>query len=304
LNLRVWKLILVLIATAVAVSSFSCASVRAQITNGSISASFPNDFPTALTAPNIVSSIYSSGTTSYLLDGQSVPLNVEFESYNGNGVGSSTGEITIIASSDAFVSAVSQTLDINETYQFFTFALNPTIKSGIDGTYTVNYVALNALSNQVTESQDTINIWSPTHVDAADSLYSASSLLYTYYYGITLYQGNTFQSPQAKANQTLAILEYASANIAYENKDWNGTEAHAQNSINLMEEADAAETASDLQGKTTYLVQITTYPLLIITILIMFYIIAATYRKIYPSTKTAKPARENTFAKYDSNEQE
>jgi hypothetical protein len=84
------------------------------------------------------------------------------------------------------------------------------------------------------------------------------------------------------------LYEYAQATLAYNNKDWNGTRTHAQNAIDLINKADAAEAASSLQGRTSYLVQIGTYPLLIIAVLVMIYIAAATFRKIYPSTKPAK----------------
>jgi hypothetical protein len=287
---------LAVIATTVAFSCFFCFTAHAQVTSGYINSYFPNDFPTVETALNPTSSIYSSNTISYLLDGQAAPVTAEFESYY-NGIGittTSTGNVTIVASSPAFVSNVSQTLDITQTNEEFEYQMNSTIQQGIDGDYNVLFVAINDLGSQVAQETTTITVWSSAHVEAANMLSTASSLILPYSYEVTPYSyeygiiGNTFSSPEGKANQTLATIEYATAMIAYNNKDWNDTEVHAQNSINLIKAADTAESEADLQGRTVYLLQILTYPFLIITVLVMLYIIAVIYRKIYPPTKTAK----------------
>jgi len=272
--------ILVLTITILAVSGISCLRVEAQTGSASINNYFPTDFPTAQVFLNPTSYPYSSNTVSYVLEGQAAPLYVHLNYYAG--AGNLNQAVTIEASCAAFVSTVNQTLAVTQN-QVFTFTLTPTIKSGIDGTYNINFIANDEMSDQIGQTSTSINVWSTPHVEASNLLYTAASLTYSYPYGLSIIY-DKYQSPQAKANQTLATIEFASAMTSFNNKDWNGTETHAQNSINLVKAADASETASDLQGGTTYLVRLITYPIVILAVLMLVYMIVVIYRKIYPST--------------------
>lgn len=289
---KTWMLLIILLAAATAVSPFTALSAQAQVTGGNInSVSFPSDFPTARQSiPPYVGYPYyvypSQSGTSYLLEGNPAPVSVRFQSYyNYNGT-SPTGNVTLTASSDAFVENASSTMYINSS-SAFTFTLTPTIKSGLDGTYSVTYTATNELSNQVAQQSGSITVWSTVHAEASDSLFTASVMLSSYQGGL-ISIGTRYQTAAGEANMTLATFEYARATLAYNNKDWNGTRTHAQNATDLINKADAAEAASSLPDRTAYLVQIGTYPLLIIAVLVMIYIAAATFRKIYPLTRPAK----------------
>jgi hypothetical protein len=287
-------LLIMLLAATMAVSRFAAFTALAQVTTGTInSPSFPSDFPTARQSisPYVgypYNIIYGSQSgPPYLLEGNPVPVRVGFQSGYYNYSSTGTGNVTLTASSDAFVGNVSSTMYINQLGSTFTFTLTPTIKSGLDGTYSVTYTATNELSNQVAQQSNSITVWSTVHGEASDSLYTASVMLSPYTGGLVSI-GSRYQTAGGEANLTLAMYEYAQATLAYNNKDWNGTRTHAQNTIDLINKADTAEAASNLPDRTAYLVQIGTYPLLIIAVLVMIYIAAATFRKIYPSTKPAK----------------
>jgi hypothetical protein len=289
---KTWMLLIMLVAATMAVSGFTAFPAQAQVTAGSInSVSFPSDFPTARQSiPPYVGYPYylysSQSGTPYLLEGNPAPVILRF--YNGyNYSGTGMGNITLTASSDAFVADVSSTMYINQVGVTFTFTLTPIIKSGLDGTYSVNYTATNELSNQVAQQSGSITVWSTVHGEASDSLYTASMML-SYYSGGLISIGTRYQTAGGEANMTLASYEYAQATLAFNNKDWNGTRTHAQNTTDLINKADTAEAAASLPDRTAYLVQIGTYPLLIIAVLVMIYIAAATFRKIYPSTKPAR----------------
>jgi hypothetical protein len=284
-------LLIMLLAATMAVSRFIAFPAQAQVTTGSInSVSFPGDFPTARqSVPPYLGYYYvysSQSGTPYLLEGNPAPVSVGFQSYY-NYSGTSTGNITLTASSDAFVENASSTMYINQVGVTFTFTLTPTIKSGLDGTYSVTYTATNELSNQVAQQSCSLTVWSTVHAEASDSLFTASVMVSSYQGGL-ISTGTRYQTAGGEANLTLASYEYAQATLAYNNKDWNGTRTHAQNATDLINKANAAEAASSLPDRTAYLVQIGTYPLLIIAVLVMIYIAAATFRKIYPSTKPAK----------------
>jgi len=280
----IWSLV---VCVTVAVLSFPICPVQAQVTMGSITTpSFPSDFPTARqsTPPPLAypyNLISSQSGTPYVLEGQPAPISVRFQSTTG------TGNVTLTASSDAFVSNASSTMYINQMDTTFTFTLTPMIATGIDGTYSVTFTATNELSVQVDQQSTSITVWSTVHEEAADSLFIASVMV-SYYPSAYISIGTRYQTAAGEANLTLASYEYAQATLAYNNKDWNNTITHAQNATDLINKADAAEAASSLPDKTAYLVQIGTYPLLIIAILVMVYIAAATFRKIYPSTKPPK----------------
>jgi hypothetical protein len=286
-------LLIMLLATTMAVSRFAAFSAQAQVTTGSInSVSFPSDFPTARQSiPPYVGYPYnviypSQSGTPYLLEGNPAPVTVGFQSYY-NYSGTSMGNITLTASSDAFVENASSTTYISQVSVTSTFTLTPTIKSGLDGTYSVTYTATNELSSQVAQQSGSITVWSTVHEEASDSMYTASVMLSPYTGGL-ISIGSRYQTAGGEANLTLAMYEYAQGTLAYTNKDWNGTRTHAQNTIDLINKADTAEAAFSLPDRTAYLVQIGTYPLMIIAVLVMIYIAAATFRKIYPSTKPAK----------------
>jgi hypothetical protein len=285
-------LLIVLLAATMAVLRFAAFSAQAQVTTGYInSVSFPSDFPTAKQSiPPYVGYPYyvypSQSGTPYLLEGNPAPVSVRFQSYY-NYSGISTGNVTLTASSDAFVENASSTMNINQQGVTFTFTLTPTIKSGLEGTYAVLYTATNELSNQVAQQSNSITVWTTVHAEASDSLFTASVMVSSYQGGL-ISIGNRYQTAGGQANVTLATYEYAQATLAYNNKDWNDTRTHAQNATDLINKANAAEAASSLPDRTAYLVQIGTYPLLIIAVLVMIYIAAATFRKIYPSTKPAK----------------
>jgi hypothetical protein len=283
---RGWRLILVFATLVLIISWIACSRAEAQVSSANIYSSFPSDFLTAQTFSVPSTSIYSSSTLSYLQEGQPATFNVHFNYYSG---GSYLNQpVTVEASCDAFVGSVNQTLTIGPNENSI-FVLTPTIKPEMDGTYVVIIAATvsDGSSGQVAQTQTSVNVWSTPHIEAANLLYTAASLTYGYPYGLSIVY-NKYQSPQAKANQTLATIEFASAMISFNNKDWNDTGTHAQNSINLMKAADVAETGSDLTGGTTYLIRLITYPILIIAVLIIIYIIVAVYRKVYPPTNTPK----------------
>jgi hypothetical protein len=281
------------LAVTMAALSFSAFPAHAQVTMGSITTpSFPSDFPTARQSiPPYVGYPYniypSQSGTPYLLEGQPAPVNVAFQSGYYNYSSTGTGNVTLTASSDAFVSDASSTMYINQMGSSFKFTLTPTIATGIDGTYTVTFTATNEFVAQVAQQSTSITVWSTIHEEAADSLFIASVMV-SYYPSGLISIGTRYQTAAGEANLTLASYEYAQATLAYNNKDWNSTRTHAQNATDLINKADAAEAASSLQDRTAYLVQIGTYPLLIIAILVMVYIAAATFRKVYPSTKPTK----------------
>ena len=287
-------LLIMLLTATMAASRFTGFPAQAQVTGGNISPPyFPSDFPTArMSVPPYVAYPYSiiSGTsgTPYLLEGNPAPVNVRFATnyyaYNFTG----TGNVTLTASSDAFVEDGSLTMYIDSS-STFTFTLTPTIKSGLEGTYTVLYIATNELSNQIAQQSSSITVWSAVHGEASDSLFTASVMLSNPQGGGLISMGGTrYQTSGGGANFTLASYEYAQATLAYNNRDWNGTRTHAQNATDLINKANAAEAASSLPDRTAFLVQVATYPLLIIAVLVMIYIVAATFRKIYPSTRPAK----------------
>lgn len=284
-------LLIMLLTAAMAASGFAAFPAQAQVTGGNIySPYFPNDFPTArMSVPPYLAYPYylysSQSGTPYLLEGNPAPVNVRFYSYDS---GTGTGNVTLTASSDAFVEDASLTMYIDSS-STFTFPLTPTIKSGLEGTYTVRYIATNELSNQIAQQSGSITVWSAVHAEASDSLFTASVMLSNPQGGGLISSGGTrYQTSGGGANFTLASYEYAQATLAYNNRDWNGTRTHAQNATDLINKANVAEAASSLPDRTAYLVQIGTYPLLIIAVLVMIYIAAATFRKIYPSTKPAK----------------
>lgn len=204
-------------------------------------------------------------------------------------VNESNGNITIIASSYAFVSDVSQNMNVNASFGMYTsatFVLTPKIKSGIDGAFTVYYQAVNALSEVVDNRTGTIVVWSHAHKEAADLLYAASTLVGVYPYVFGFY-GST--SAQAESHLTQATMEYALATIAFNDNDWNGSNTHAQRTIDLVETAGSSEAEYSLRDKAAFLGRTETYPLLILAMLTMIYIVTAIYRKIRPASQSETP---------------
>jgi hypothetical protein len=288
LKSRVYAASVLMLLLALIILNFSGICARGQVKYGTIyTPAFPNDFPTARTHSPIpsFSSSSSSGGMSYLPDGQVAPVNVKFESWI-NMVNESNGNMTIIASSYAFVSDVSQNMNVHASfgrYTSATFLLTPKIRSGIDGEFTVYYQAVNALSEVVDNRTGTIVVWSSAHEEAADLLYVASTLVGAYPYMFGFY-GST--SAQAELHLTQATMEYALATIAFNGNDWNGSNTHAKRTIDLVEAAGSSEAEHSLWDRAAFLVRTETYPLLIVAMLIMIYAVAATYRKIRPATQS------------------
>ena len=275
------------LATLIVLSSPGICA-HAQVEYGMILVpSFPSDFPTASLQPSpLFYSSTSSDGMSYLLGGQVASINVKFESFI-NMVNESNGNLTMVASSSAFVSDVSQTLNSHASfgqYTFVTFMLTPTIKSGIDGSFTVFYQAVDVLSKVVDNRTGTIVVWSAAHVAAADLLYEASQALGGFNSYSLGYYGSVSGSVKLSLDQ--AMVEYAQAAIALDSHDWNGSNLHAQRVIDMAKSASSVEAEYNLQDKVAFLVQTQTYLLLIIAVLILVYMVAATYRKIRPAAES------------------
>ena len=258
-------------------------SAKAVVYSGYISVDFPSDFPTAKRHP--------VEFTDYLLEGESGKIFVHFTSYGG------TGNVTIKASSDAFTGDISVTKNVSETDKPYIFELTFTIKSGIEEkSYTVDFEARNELGDLISDTSVTIRVWSIDHKEAADKLFNAQmrigyySIGYYYYgYGIAR---PTYKAPEAKANLTLALNEFAAAILAYHSKEWNSAKTHADNAIEYMNKADIAErkfVENSATSKTSYLLDLITYPSLIIAILLIVYIIVAIFRKIKPVQSKSLP---------------
>ena len=279
------SVLLFLVTLIILNSSGLCA--QAQVKYGVIFVpSFPSDFPTASLHP--IPLFYSSSGSngmSYLLSGQVAFINVKFQYYI-NMVGEGNGNITLVASSYAFVGDVSQNLISNELfgqYTIVTFVLSPTIKSGMDGTFPVFYQAVNALSEVIDNETGAIVVWSAAHVAAADLLCEASNAVNSYSYSLG---SSGSASGHAKLSLNQGMTEYAQAAGAFDNKDWNGSNLHAQRAVGIAKAASSTEAEYNLQDKVAFFVQTETYPLLIVAALILIYVVAATYRKIRPVAKS------------------
>ena len=270
------------------VLNFPGICAQAQVKYGMIFVpSFPSDFPTASLHPTpLFYSSTSSGGMPYLLGGQVASINVKFESFI-NMVNESNSNLTMVASSYAFVSGVNQTLNSHASfgqYTSVTFVLTPTIKSGIDGTFPVFYQAVNVLSEVVDNRTGIIIVWSAAHVAAADLLYEASKALL----GFNSYSPGIYGSASGSVKSSLnkAMAEYSRAAVAFDNHDWNGSNLHAQRAIDMAKSTSSVEAEYNLQDKVAFLVQTQTYLLLIVAVLILVYMVAATYRKIRQSVES------------------
>lgn len=226
----------------------------------------------------------------YLVAGETGEMIVYFHSESG------TGDVTVTVSSEAFASASTSTINIAEEDKSYTFNITFTVKSGIDGVYWGHATATNELgavldTEGISYSRPEIRVWSIDHQDAADILYTAKLQIERFTLG-SAPMGHS--SAPAEANITLAINEYSLAETAYYNKEWDSVFEHAENAIEFINRADAAEkevetaqeeiseAANDENLAITNLLTWITYPLLVVTILAIVYIIVAIVRKIRP----------------------
>lgn len=274
-----WGLLLLTVTLLIAVSTVAVGA--ATVTKGVLSVGyFPNDFATAKEHP------YTR--EDYLLEGETGQVIIKFMPQTG------TGFINVTASSNAFTtnSSLNSTLTVEDVY--YAFKLTFKIKSGIDGRYVVNYQAANQFGDVLDKELTVIEVWSKSHRDAADALYATQDILYyAMYYG----DSSLYESPEARSNVTDAVDEFALAELAYRERDWTGTKTHADNTITLLNNAEAAEeefielneehtnAANNVNLKIIDFLGWMTYPALIIAVLAIVYIVVAILKKIQPQPK-------------------
>lgn len=117
-------------------------------------------------------------------------------------------------------------------------------------------------------------------------LYRAQILVGYYPYGIGIF-GPRYEAPEARANFTMSLNEFASAMLSYNGKEWTDTKTHAENAINYMNKAELAERKfmeGSINSKIVHFLDLITYPSIIIAILLIIYIVAAIFRKIKPAS--------------------
>jgi len=274
-----WGLLVLTVTLLIAVSTVAVSA--ATVTQGYLySGYFPSDFPTAKEHPY--------DREDYLLEGETGQMIIKFMPQTG------TGLINITASSNAFTtnSSLNKTLTVEDVYHAFELTFN--IKSGIDGPYVVNFEATNELGDVLDKELTVIEVWSESHREAADALFATQDILsHVRYYG----DSSLYESPEARSNVTDAVDEFALAELAYRERDWTGAKTHADNTIILLNKAEAAEkefvelneehtnVANNVNLKIIDFLGWMTYPALIIAVLAIVYIVIAIFKKIQPLPK-------------------
>lgn len=252
--------------------------VTAEVLSGSIDYIWASNFISSHSHPYEYSNYHPTGAQGQVL--------VNFVSTLG------TGAVTIKAFSDAFTSDTMTTVDVSEAYVGYSFDLTFEIKADIDGTYEVTFEARNQFNAFLDRSTTTIEVWSPSHLSAADKLYSVESRLISFIY----------QSPQGIENITLAQNDFIVASLDYSQEKWNEVTSLCDSSLSYIEKANAAEIAwlqqaDEITSKSTEVndatvnlyniiatpAQFLLYLTIIIFILAIVFLIVSIWRKIKPA---------------------
>ncbi len=183
--------------------------------------SFPGDFSSARRHPLTFEDFIPAGKGI---------LTVVFTSFSGTGV------VNVTASSEAFLNETSVSRAIRLEFQPVEFSLPYEVREGINGRFPVIMVVTNGDGKLLDwDPFPNLRVWSKEHIEAADQLLLAQSLLSQA--SLT----SPVQSPEARTLISSATAKQASATSAFFAKEWATALKEAKETIALVRQADQAE---------------------------------------------------------------